>query len=245
MSDVVLSACHLIIKILSFVLDGKIYSFCLYPNKTFFSITPRVFGCTCFVQNLSPELDKSIKYVFIGYSKTQKGYWCYNPSTIKYLVPVDVTFFESVLYFPQQVHVTASEIVPPSMFVSLSASTFTVSSPLPPVKTLAPPASKPVRDFRYVYTHRPKVPISELIPANPSPVDGPPPRSSASPSDFDILIAIRKSKRSSTNHPISNFVSYDRLNPIFRQFTLSLSSESIPQVLYRGFIGICLEPDYK
>jgi len=52
--DVVLSVCHLINRMPSSVLD-KISSFsCLYPNKTPFSMIPRVFGCTCFVQDLSP-----------------------------------------------------------------------------------------------------------------------------------------------------------------------------------------------
>jgi len=30
----------------------------LYANKHPFYMTPRIFGCTCFVQNLSPGLDK-------------------------------------------------------------------------------------------------------------------------------------------------------------------------------------------
>ena len=104
----------------------------------------------------------------------------------------------------------------------------TVSSPVPPVETPDLPASKPIRDFRYVYTHRPKVPTSELVPTNPSSVDGPPPLSVSS-SDLDILIALRKGKRSGTDHPILNYVSYYYLNPAFHQFALSLSSESIPK----------------
>jgi len=78
-------------------------------------MTLRVFGCTYFIQDLSSGLDKlspkSIKCVFVGYSKTQKGYLCYNPSTRKYLVSVDVMFIESVPYFSQQVLITISEIV--------------------------------------------------------------------------------------------------------------------------------------
>ena len=91
-----------------------------------------------------------------------------------------------------------------------------------PAETTNPPASKPVQDFRYVYTHRPKVPTSESILTNLSPVDGLPPPPSASPSDLNTPIAIRKGKRSYTDHPISNFVSYDHLNPTFHQFALSV-----------------------
>ena len=104
-----LSACHLINRMPSSILDKKSPS-CLYPNKIPFSMTSRVFGCTCFVQDLSPGLDKLslkfIKCVFVGYFRTQKGYRCYNPSTRKYLVSADVTFFEFNLYFSPLVPVT-------------------------------------------------------------------------------------------------------------------------------------------
>jgi len=102
----------------------------------------------------------------------------------------DVTLFEFVSYFSPQVSVTISEIVPPSLSVSLPTPASIVSSRVPPVETPDPPATKPVRDFRYVYTHHPKVPASEPVPANPSPVDDLPPPS-AFLSDLDILIALR------------------------------------------------------
>ena len=72
-----LSACHLIKRMSTSVLDKKSPFSRLFPNKISFSMTPCVFDCTCFVQDLSPGLDKSspksIKCVFVGYSKTQKG----------------------------------------------------------------------------------------------------------------------------------------------------------------------------
>jgi len=218
-SDAMLSACHLINRMLSYVLD-KISPFsCLYPNKTPFSMTPRIFGCTCFIQDLSRGLDKlsprSIKYVFVGYYKTQKSFQCYNPSTKKYLVPVDVMFFESILYFSPQVPVTITETVPPSLSVPLSTHVSTISLPVLPVETPNPPVSKPVQDSRYVYTHRPKVPASEPVPTKPSLVDGPPSPPSASSSDLDIHIALRKGKQSCTDYPISNFIFNDHLNPTF------------------------------
>ena len=74
--------------------------------------------------------------------------------------------------------------------VTLSTHASTVALPVPPSETTDPPASKPVRYFRYIYTHRPKVPASEPIPTNPSPVDCPLLLLSVSPSDLDILIAL-------------------------------------------------------
>ena len=44
-----------------------------------------------------------------------------------------------------------------------------------------------------------------------------------------------------TDHHISNFISYDHLNPTFRLFTLSLSSESIP----RSYTEALLVPAWK
>jgi len=77
-SDAVLIACYLINMMPSSILNKiSLFSF-LYANKNSFSKTPRVFGCTYFVQDLSPRLDKlslrSIKYVFVGHSRTQKRY---------------------------------------------------------------------------------------------------------------------------------------------------------------------------
>jgi len=111
----------------------------------------------------------------------------------------------------------------------LPTSASTVSLLVPPVETQDPPATMLARDFIYVYAHRPKVPASESVSAIFSPVGGPPlPPPSASPSDLNILIVLQKVKWSYTDHPTLNFISYDHLNPTFRQFVLSLSSESIP-----------------
>ena len=51
--------------------------------------------------------------------------------------------------------------------------------------------------------------------------DPPPPQFT---SDLDFPIAIRKGKRTCTDHPISNFVSFDHLSPSFKVFSLSISS---------------------
>ena len=133
----------------SAVLNGQVPFYFLYPTKNSFFMDPRVFGCTCFVQDLSHGLDKlsprSIKCVFVGYSQTQKEYRCYSPHNKKYFVSVDVIFFESVPYFSPQSPVTTSESIPlpPSVHLPPPASVYDVSSPVSLEDTTTPPAPKP------------------------------------------------------------------------------------------------------
>ena len=97
-ADAILSACHLVNRMPSFVY-GQIPYCLLFPQKLLFSLSPRVFGYLCFVSNTRSNLDKlslhSIRSMFVGYSCTQKGYCCFDPVSRKYYVSVDVTFFEN------------------------------------------------------------------------------------------------------------------------------------------------------
>ena len=107
--EVVLIATYLINRILSRLLDNKspievLKSF--YPHfRTSNGLTPRVFGCTAFVHVHNQHRDKldprAIKCAFLGYSFTQKGYKCYNPSTIKFYTSADVPFTENKPFFPK------------------------------------------------------------------------------------------------------------------------------------------------
>ena len=71
----------------------------LFPNNPLFPIDPKVFGCTCFVQDVRPQVSKldlqSLKCIFMGYSQVQKGYTCYCPTLRRYFVSIDVAFFET------------------------------------------------------------------------------------------------------------------------------------------------------
>ena len=50
------------------------------------------------------------------------------------------------------------------------------------------------KDFRHIYTHQQKIPGSELVQADSTPVEGSSPKLSAPPSDLDVPIAIHKGK---------------------------------------------------
>jgi hypothetical protein len=48
-----------------------------------FKVTPKKFGCVCFIHNTSPGTSKfdakSHKCALVGYSSGNKGYKCYDP----------------------------------------------------------------------------------------------------------------------------------------------------------------------
>jgi hypothetical protein len=97
LGDVVLTVCHLINRMPSVVLNQDSPFSVLYPERAPFSLNPRVFGYVSFVHVLDPGCDKlsprAHKCIFLKYSRTQKGYRCYNPKSRRYFVSVDVTIF--------------------------------------------------------------------------------------------------------------------------------------------------------
>ena len=94
------------------------YHFTDYFWTLIFSVVLCVFGSSCFIQNLKPGLDKlerrAIKYVFVGYCHTQKGYHCFDLVHHRFYTSSVVTFFESVSYFAPP----GSPSVPQNMITS-------------------------------------------------------------------------------------------------------------------------------
>ena len=49
----------------------------LFPNNSLFPIVPKVFGCTCFVRDVRPQVSKldpkSLKCIFMEFSRVKKG----------------------------------------------------------------------------------------------------------------------------------------------------------------------------
>ncbi|GFY86650.1 hypothetical protein Acr_05g0002890 [Actinidia rufa] len=111
----ILTATYLINRTPSRVLNGKAPLHILQPASTLFPIIPRVFGCTCFVQNRSPTRtkldDKAVRCIFLGYSSMSKGYRCYDPVTRHMYHSLDVTFLETVLFFSNSTPNPGSEIL--------------------------------------------------------------------------------------------------------------------------------------
>ena len=103
-SQGVLTAAYLINRLPSKILNFKSLYEVLKDRQINLSHL-RVFGCTCFVHIQVPNRDKldprAAKCVFLGYSSTQKGYKCYNPTTRKIVVSRDMKFEETMPYFIQ------------------------------------------------------------------------------------------------------------------------------------------------
>uniref|UniRef100_A0A2N9GHQ2 Integrase catalytic domain-containing protein n=1 Tax=Fagus sylvatica TaxID=28930 RepID=A0A2N9GHQ2_FAGSY len=206
-ADAVLTAAYLLNRMPSRILKGKSPFEMFFPGKNPFSVPPRVFGCVSFVHNHSPNRDKldprAHKCIFLGYSRTQKGYRCYSPSLRKHFVSADVTFFEDIPYYSPQGRQLQESMLSAPVYVRRRNQDVPLVPPPPPVEFSLP------------------------LPPSASPsADSPPPQST---SDLDLPIAIRKGKRTCTEHPISNCVSFDHLSPSFKAFSLSLSSLVVPK----------------
>ena len=190
---------------------GYIPHYLFFPQKSLFSLPPKVFGCVCFVQDTHPNLDKlfprSIRCMFVGYSHIQKGYRCYDPVHRKYYVFADVTFFETVPF--------SSSMCDSSLSLPLTVP----AADHVPQTTTDTPAAKPIK----VYIRWPRQSSSFFYPAPPSIVIS----TTLAPSELDIPIALQKGMHS-TAHSLSNFLIYDKLHPMCRTFALSLSFVSIP-----------------
>ena len=63
----------------------------------------KVFGCTVYVHipnQLRNKLEpRAEKCVFIGYASNKKGYKCFNPTTRKFHITMDVNFVERIPFF--------------------------------------------------------------------------------------------------------------------------------------------------
>lgn len=93
---------------------------------------------------------KSLKCLFLGYSRSKSGYHCYNPSLKKSFVTMDVTFFEDVPFYSSS-HTTSC----PHPAVTLPLLLPVTDLPQPNLHKFASP---PI-----VYSRRPQLDIIILL----------------------------------------------------------------------------------
>ena len=175
-ADVVSTACFLINRIPSSVLNWDTLYHIFFPNKPLFPIEPQIFGCTCFVLDVRLQVSKldhkSLKCIFLGYSWVQNGYRCYYPSLRRYLVSANVKFFEKVPFSSPPTHTSQEKAN--ELLVYTIASLVAPSVPA----SVNPPITQ-------VYTRCQNPPI--FCPPSAASTSGP-------ISDDDLPIALRKSR---------------------------------------------------
>ena len=154
---------------------------------------------------------KSLKYIFLGYSRVQKGYRCYCPSLRRYLVSANVTFLKNASFSQDLIHTNQGE--DDDLLI------YTLALPAP---ASVPPLKKP--PTTQIYTRRQHPPIS-----SPSLVG-----STSDPILYDDLpIALHKGKCQRA-HLISSFCSYDHLSSHSCSFIASLDSISLSNKVFEA-----------
>ena len=185
-----MTATYLVNRLPSAALGGAIPLQRLTLAADIFSLPPRVFGCTAFVQDHTPGLSelapRAQKGVFVGYSRTQKGYRVYFPDRRQYVTSADVTFHEDVPYFTSTQ--SGEDLSSPSLLPSVFATTVTdLPMTVPILLPEASPSSASLQSDPSSEPEPPSLPLSIVL-ATLSPPPSPPPPVS----DFDLPIALRK-----------------------------------------------------
>ena len=229
--EAVLTATYLVNRLPSAALGGAIPLQRLTPAADLFSLPPRVFGCTAFVQDHTPGLSKlaprAQKGVFVGYSRTQKGYRVYFPDRRQYVTSADVTFHEDVPYFPSIQ--SGGDLSSPSLLPSVSATTvidLPMIAPPSAITISLPEVSPPLASLQSDPSSEqepPSSPLSPVLATSPPPSPPPP------VSDLDLPISLRKGTRQCTQYPIAHHVSPACLSPSYQSFALAVLTESIPK----------------
>ncbi|XP_073222446.1 uncharacterized protein [Cicer arietinum] len=201
--DAVLTACYLINRMPSSVLDDKLSA-------------------------------RSLKCVFLGYHRSQKGYRCYSPTLHRYVTSVGVTFFESVQYF-KPTHIATEPYhditpEPPQLVI-----------PLPPIHIPTEPAESAPQLPRPLQTYQHRC-LSSVVFVPVPIIDSPltPPPDPALPPEPDLPIALRKDIRT-TRNPSPHYIDlcYHRLSPLHCTCLSTLSSS--PRAWFGRFSSVVQE----
>ncbi|KAK3040300.1 hypothetical protein RJ639_028215 [Escallonia herrerae] len=184
-ADASSTACFLINRMPSIVLNGDVPYSVLFPIKTLFPVEPHIFGSTCFVRDVRPHLTKldpkALKCVFLGYSRFQKGYRCYSPDLHRYLVSTDVVFSEHSSFFSSK----SDSSIEPSNAIDGASSGVVQSEDVDCLDEQAIVTSAPVKPtIVQVYSRRRE--HHDTCP-KPAPSSSDPP-----PNDLDLPIGLRK-----------------------------------------------------
>lgn len=129
----------------------------------------------CFTHVFGGRQDKlsptSSKCVFLGYSKTQKGYCCHHPPTRRMFITAVVTFFKNNPYYSTNLKETKQTFSPSPMPILVFDHTEDKNvclTPCPIVYAIRKPQFQRFSNPPNVYTRRVKEVPSAIVPTSPS-----------------------------------------------------------------------------
>ena len=208
--DGVLTSCYLINRMPSSVLGNQTQHHDFFPDKDLFSLPPKTFGSACFLHKHGPrggKLDpKAVKCVFIGYSRTQKGYKYYSPQLRRSFISRDVTFFETESFFSSassdtELNELRYACIPDSSLISSNSTPVVIEEHI---------MSREIVNNEPSVCYNPNQVISPDVhvfehqePVSPaySPNDSEPALEPVLSDDLDLPIALRKGKRQPCPNP--------------------------------------------
>ena len=271
--EAVLTSCYLINRMSSRMLkyDTPLQTLRkkFLRNRLTTNLPLKVFGCTIYVhipnqlQNKLEPIAK--KCVFIGYASNKKGYKCFNPTTRKFHITMDVNFVETIPFFSKTS--LQGKRANENQFWHVSK----------PVPTTFSHDNTPIDGTEFVDKEnlgKPSLPMLEVRNSqveeetfhnnselrvysrkkfhqtareNPTILEG----QSSTPSntqssgisdsipivgnDLDIPIALRKGVRTCTRHPIVNFLSYYKLFKKHKAFISKITNQFVPRNVQEAF----------
>uniref|UniRef100_A0A2N9IH78 Integrase catalytic domain-containing protein n=1 Tax=Fagus sylvatica TaxID=28930 RepID=A0A2N9IH78_FAGSY len=124
---------HLLDVVRTLLIESSVPPKLYHHHPTYTNL--HTFGCVCFMHLPPPDRNKlsaqSIRCAFLGYSVTQKGYVCYDPTSNRVRVSRNVLFFENQWFFPMS---SSSE----SPVAFLPSFDDTLHDPRPPIERFQP-----------------------------------------------------------------------------------------------------------
>ena len=239
-SEVVATATHLINRTPSKTLNLKApidllsseYShLCLKTN-----LSAKIFGLVYVHVHDIGKLDhRAIKYIFLGYSTTQKGCKCYHPSSRKVFITAGIKFDEVRMFYDDEsrfegyLDSMAQEVDENEDHrmteLELSSPALGTSEQNPDVSNVP----SPIEEDEESYT-------SENTQNDAEKLEG-----EDIPSNNGWSIAVSKGVQECTQtklYPVSNYVSYAQISPEYNQVIQALMTVSVPKNVQEAISSI-------